>query len=125
MGTYNWVNKTILIVEDDDFNFIVINEILNFTNVNTIRKVNGKEAVTEFRSNSDIDLILMDIEMPIMNGITATKKIRKFNNVIPIIIVTAYAIRHEKYESIKAGSNCFITKPIEEKEILEIINSYI
>ena len=62
--------------------------------------------------------------MPVMDGITATREIRKTNNKVPIIMLTAYAIRYEETESLKAGSNYFLTKPIEEDKILGIINSY-
>ncbi len=124
MEDYNWKDKTILVAEDDDFNFIVLEEILKYTKANVIRKENGKEAVIEFYSNSNVDIVLMDIEMPVMDGITATREIRKTNNKVPIIMLTAYAIRYEEAESLKAGSNYFLTKPIEEDKILGIINSY-
>jgi PAS domain S-box-containing protein len=114
---YDWTGKQVLIGEDDDMNFKVLKSLLNKTNINISRAVNGKEALSMATSEIDYDLILMDIQLPLLNGYDASKKIKKKKNV-PIIAVTAYAMPGEKEKSIKAGCDHFIVKPINRYELL-------
>ena len=123
---YDFKNKKILIVEDEQTNYIFLNEILVKKNAETTWVKNGKQALKLFIENTyEFDLILMDIRMPIMDGIKATKEIRKINKKIPIIAQTAYAMDSEKTKSIEAGCNDFVVKPIKKNILFDKINKLI
>lgn len=122
---YQWPNKVILIVDDEEVNAMFIEAVLHGTNVQVLFARNGQEAVDLCKSINKIDLILMDLKMPVMNGIKATTEIRKFNNKIPIIAQTALASEEDKNRSLNAGCNNIITKPIEVQELLFKVNKYL
>ena len=84
----------------------------------------GKEAVKICKENPDIDLILMDIKMPEMNGYEATKQIRAFNKNVYIISQTAFAQVGDREKSLKAGCNNYISKPIVKEKLLELISNH-
>jgi len=117
--------KHILIVEDDDTSFKYFKEALYSIKALFLRAKNGKEAVDICRENKNIDLILMDIQMPIMNGNDAAKEIKKFRKKLPIIAQTAYIIDGEKEKSLKAGCCDYLTKPIKPNMLIETVNRYI
>jgi signal transduction histidine kinase len=121
LNNYDWSDKLILIVEDDEMNFRVVNTLLKKTKAQLIRAKNGMEAVKIALSNEHINLILMDIQLPIMNGYDASKKIKAEKN-IPIIAVTAYAMPGEQHKSFDAGCNDFITKPYNMNELMTKIS---
>jgi PAS domain S-box-containing protein len=121
--TYNWENKRILIAEDEELNWLFIREMLRKTGSEILRAKNGIEAVSVTKKVSP-DMILMDIKMPEMDGIEATKKIRNFNKEVPIIAQTAFVMAEEKEESMRVGCNHFVTKPLDRTIVMEIIDSY-
>jgi len=116
--------KTILIAEDDDYNFRYINEILIAMNVHSIHAKDGYETVEICKSNLNIDLILMDIKMPKMDGHTAAKLIKEFRPDLPIIAQTAYALEHEKQKYSGTVFADYITKPINREELKYKIEKY-
>jgi PAS domain S-box-containing protein len=120
---YFAVRKKILVAEDIDSNFQLIKYFLTGTNAEIIRAVNGQEAVNYCMSDKSIDLILMDIKMPVMDGYTATRIIRENNISIPIIAQTAYA--NDKENALKAGCTAFVSKPFDKKGLLSVINELI
>jgi len=122
--SYDWSDRLILIAEDEDLNWLFIREMLRKTGAEIIRAKNGKEAVKLVRKKEP-DVILMDIKMPEMNGIEATRKIREFNPEVPIISQTAFVMAEEKEESMEAGSNHFVTKPLDRTTIMELIDCYL
>ena len=121
-------NKTILLVEDNDLNIEIANELLCSSGFNVICATNGQEALnTVINSKTgDIDLILMDIQMPIMNGYETTKNIRKLDDEykanIPIIAMTANAFSEDRDEAFEVDMNGFISKPIDINEVLTTID---
>jgi len=117
------VKKTILVAEDMDSNFKLIKYFLSEVNINLIRAVNGKEAVEKCLSNKNIDLILMDIKMPVMDGYTAVKLIREKNSAIPIIAQTAYI--DDKEQALEFGCSGFISKPFDKKDLLKVLQEFI
>ncbi len=121
---YNWSNKTILIAEDIDSNFRFLKESLKKTQVNIIHVTNGKEALEICKSRKKIDLVLMDLQMPVMNGYEAIRKIKIYNENIPIIAQTAFAMANERTKSFEAGSDDYISKPINEKILFEKISKF-
>lgn len=116
-------NKTILVAEDIDSNFKLIKYFLNGTNSKLLRASDGKEAVEMALSRRDIDLILMDIRMPVMDGYSVAQLIREANKSIPIIAQTAYAGDMEK--AVKAGCNGFISKPFNKVRLMESIKEFL
>lgn len=122
---YDWADKTILIAEDDEANFILLQRALQKTNAEIIHAENGKNAVKIFRSNPDIDIVLMDIRMPLMDGIEATSQIKQIDPKIPIIVQTAFTMSSEKEKSFKAGCDDYISKPINIKELYATVCKYI
>ena len=100
----------ILIAEDTDSNFILENSMLK--KMYTVeRALDGIDAVEKCQSIKP-DLILMDMQMPRMDGLEATKKIREFNKNVPIIAVTAFAFEQDKINALAAGCNTYVSKPI-------------
>lgn len=110
--------KSILVVEDIDSNYMLIKAILKTYDLT--RACTGKEAV-ELASNFRYDAILMDMKMPVMDGIEATKQIRQFDKITPIIAVTANAFDSDKVEAMEAGCNAFVTKPLKKKDLEEVL----
>jgi signal transduction histidine kinase len=122
---YKWNDKVILIVEDEEVNGLFLEAIFNEAAAQTLYAKNGLQAVELCKSINKIDLILMDIRMPVMNGIKATQEIRKFNQSVPIIAQTALALEEDKQNCILAGCNDTITKPIDVEELLKMVNKYL
>lgn len=116
-GTVNWKGKTVLIAEDTDVNYFLMAEVLAGTGANIVRVKDGVEAVNFIRNN-EADLILMDINMPNMNGYDATRAIKEFRRDIPVIVQTALHVQDENEEALKAGADDFITKPIDLKTFI-------
>lgn len=110
--------KSILVAEDIDSNYMLVKAILR--NVELTRAITGKEAV-ELAAAHHYDVILMDMKMPVMNGIEATRKIREFDKITPIIAVTANAFDSDKVEAMKAGCDAFVTKPVKKKELEDML----
>jgi PAS domain S-box-containing protein len=121
--SYSWENKKILVAEDEELNWLFIREMLRKTGAEIIRARDGKEVVKIARK-AHPDVILMDIKMPELNGIEATRKIRAKNKDVPIIAQTAYVMAEEKEECSRAGCNHFVTKPLDRTIIMELIDSY-
>lgn len=115
--------KRILVVEDDNESYSLIREILTPLNFEIHHVGDGKDAVEFVRMNPEIQLVLMDMKLPFMNGDEATAAIRKFNQEILIIAQTAYAMLGDKEKAIEAGCNDYITKPLESKKLQELIMS--
>lgn len=123
---YNWQNKTILIVEDEPANIMYIEEVLKVTKAKVLRASNGKEAVDIYKKYShNIDIIIMDIKMPEMNGYEATKQIKNLNKNIPIISQSAYAMQGDIDRGLKAGMTDYLIKPIKPKLLLSILNKHL
>jgi PAS domain S-box-containing protein len=122
---YQWKNKTILIVEDDETSFKYLYNILNRAGLNILRATTGKEAVDACDKHSEIELVLMDIQLPGMSGYEATQKIREFKPDIPIIAQTAHALPEDKQKSIESGCNDYISKPIKRQSLLAKIDHFI
>jgi len=121
---YNWEDKTILIAEDMEMNFVLLKKTLERTNVKVLRAHNGKEMVDMVKADPTIDMVLLDMGMPVMNGLEATKILRAEGNQIPIIAQTAFALNNEKDNVLEAGCNDFVEKPIQTELLFDKINSF-
>lgn len=115
---------TILIAEDDEFSFMYLENVLKSDYITIIHTSNGVDTVDIMKSNPDISMVLMDIKMPLMNGLVATQHIRGFNPDVPIIAQTAYAFKEDKEEIFESGCTDFITKPIDRTELIRLIFKY-
>ncbi len=126
IGAFSNVNgKKVLIAEDDEINFLFIQEILENNGMVVFHAVDGTEAVDLVNRNTDIDIILMDMKMPIMNGLEAAKRIKEKHSHIPIIMQTAFAQTDDRQKALQSGCDDYISKPFEIEQLMELINKYI
>jgi PAS domain S-box-containing protein len=114
----NWGKKTVLIVEDEDLNYLFLKNLLNPTKINIFRAKTGLEAIELSKKQAEIDIILMDIKLPEMDGIEATKEIRKVLPEIPIIAQTAFAMKGDEEKFLNAGCNDYISKPLKAEKLI-------
>jgi PAS domain S-box-containing protein len=121
----DWTHKTILIAEDEMVNYIYLSEVLAETKVCLLLAKNGLEAVNFIRADHTIDLILMDIKMPEMNGYEAAKIIKQIRPAIPIIAQTAYAMAGDREIALSEGCDDYISKPVKKGELISILLKYI
>lgn len=118
-------NPQILVVEDVESNFLYLNAVLSKIKANIFWAKNGKEAVDIFRSQKNIDLILMDLQMPEMNGYEATRIIKLENPLVPIIAQTAFAMSDDREKALEAGCDDYLAKPIKSKDLLNTVEKYL
>lgn len=116
--------EIVLVAEDDKINFLLIKKLLNNYNFKVLHAANGKEAVDLCRVNPEIDLVLMDIKMPVMDGYEAFQEIRKFNAKVPIIAQTSYSFQEEIDKINNIGFTAFISKPLDKQKLFEYINKF-
>ncbi len=124
-NNFDFSGKKILIAEDEKTNYLFLEALLKRTQVELIWAENGKVAIEAVQNNQDIDLVLMDIKMPEMNGYEATYEIKKLKPELPIIAQTAYALAGEKEKILGAGCDDYLSKPIMGKVLLEKINNFL
>ena len=117
--------EIILVAEDDNINYLLIEKLLKLLNFKVVRAKNGQEAVEICKQNKEVDLILMDIKMPSVDGHEAFTKIREFNKDIPIVAQTSYSFPEEIEKINQTGFNDFISKPIDKDKLYIIIRKYI
>ncbi len=117
-------NLKILIVEDDETSEMLLNINLEMFSKEILKANNGAVAIDICRNNPDIDLIIMDIQMPVLNGYEASRQIREFNKDVIIIGQTAFGLTGDREKSIKAGCNDYIAKPIIKSELLKLLQKY-
>lgn len=120
----NKYDHTILIAEDEEINYLYIKTLLEKSTevkYKTIHAKNGNEAVEIFKSNPEIDLILMDLKMPLMNGFDAATAINKLKPNIPILAQSAYTTMEDKKNAFAAGCCEFLTKPLNGKQLMEVL----
>jgi signal transduction histidine kinase/CheY-like chemotaxis protein len=115
-------NKTILIAEDDNINFLLLKKILELKKYTVLRANNGKEAIDICRNNPTVNLVFMDIKMPVMDGFEAFLIIKTFKPNLPIIAQTAHSSIEDKEKIIKLGFTNYITKPLEKSKIFELLD---
>lgn len=124
-ANYDWKGKTILIVEDESSNFYLAQTFLSKGGGTIVRAMNGEEAVVYCRKHPELDLVLMDIKMPDMNGYEATKIIKEERPRLPVIALTAFALDGDREKSILAGCDDYMAKPIDQTKLLDLVDRYI
>ena len=115
--------KTVLVVEDISSNYLLISAMLS-KHYNLLHAVNGEQAVAMVKEYK-IDLLLMDMKMPVLDGLKATADIRKFNASLPIVALTAHAFDSDRIAAIKVGCNEYLVKPIEKMKLMVALKKYL
>lgn len=120
---YQWNNRVVLITEDEEVNFFYLKTLLQKAEAKVIRAKNGKEAVDIIaKHKGSIDLILMDLNMPVMDGYEAMRIIKANHPSIPIIAQTAYTMNNDRHRCLEAGFNDYIAKPINRLALYRMVN---
>jgi PAS domain S-box-containing protein len=122
---FNWSNKTCLLVDDNKDVLLYLNRTLADTGINTLSARSGIEAIEIVKSMPGIDVVLLDMQMPEMNGIEATKEIRKIRKDIPIIAQTAFIFEDDKDIILEAGCDACLIKPIRKDHLLTVMSSFL
>jgi two-component system cell cycle response regulator DivK len=117
ISKFNWSDKTLLIAEDDHFSYIYLREILNGTGIKLVYAENGMRAFAECLKNPDISVVLMDVKMPVVNGLESTRLIKKYKPSIKVIAQTAFAMPDDRLKCINAGCDDYISKPVIPEEL--------
>lgn len=118
---YNWKGKTILMVEDDPVNMRFLTVLLTRTEADLLYASDGREAVEMIEGN-EVDLVLMDMQLPVMNGYEATRRIREIRPALPVIAQTANVLAEDRDECLEAGCNDYIPKPIDKNVLYRKVN---
>ena len=117
--------KTVLVVDDEDINFILIVEMLEEFGYNFIKAENGLKAFELCKDNQNINLVLMDIKMPIMDGYISAKKIKEIRPNLPIIAQTAHALVGDRELALSNGCDEYISKPIDRIRLIKLVNTFL
>jgi len=115
---YNWKGRKALVVEDDPAGSFLLSEILAHTKIEVTLVENGKEAVEICRRDPDIDIVLLDMQVPGMSGYDAACEIKKLRKDLPIIAQSAFVLSEDKDRAIQAGCTTYISKPLNTFELL-------
>jgi len=115
----------VLIVEDVESNYLYLNAVLSKLDVHIEWVKNGIEAVNFVNDNPEVSLIMMDLQMPEMNGYDATREIKKSHKEVTIIAQTAFAMSDDRTKALEAGCDDYLAKPIRSKDLLETVKKYL
>lgn len=121
----NLDQKTILVVEDEERNWMLIRDIIELCNGQAIWAESGMQAIDKLSADPKIEMVLMDLQLPFMSGVEATRKIREFNQNIPVIAQTAYSDPELLNNCTKAGCNKYILKPLNFNEMCNLLSDYL
>ncbi len=121
-SNFDWNNRTILIAEDDFYSSAYLKELLGRTGATIIQVDNGLRAFAECLKNPDISIVLMDIKLPVVNGLESTRLIKKYKPHVKIIAQTAFAMVGDRNRCLTAGCDEYITKPIDPAELFTKID---
>jgi PAS domain S-box-containing protein len=121
----NWNNKTILLVEDEEVNYLYVKELLEDTGITLLHAATGEEAVSICKTLIPIDVILMDMRLPGINGYEATMQIKIMRKDVPVIAQTAYAMENERKDCLDAGCDFYITKPFDQNLLFDVLNNFL
>ena len=120
-----WEGKTILIAEDEIVNYMFLEVLLEETGAVLIHALDGQIAIDTVKNNPSIDLVLMDIKMPNVNGLDATRQIKAVRPQLPVIAQTAYAMQDDEYKALQAGCNDYISKPIDANKLIGLMRKHL
>lgn len=115
---------TILVAEDEEYNMMYITELFSTTNFKIMEAGNGKKALELAQNHPEIQLVLMDIKMPVMDGNEAMKEIKKFRPSLPIIALSAFAMESDKAKALSLGFDAYLTKPLDRKLLFQLLEKF-
>lgn len=115
---------TILVAEDEEYNMMYISELFSTTNFKIMEAVNGKIALELAQNHPEIQLVLMDIKMPVMDGNEAMKEIKKLRHTLPVIALSAFAMETDKTKALALGFDAYLTKPLDRKLLFQLIEKF-
>lgn len=121
----DWRNRTILIAEDEDSNYLYLEAVLQKTGASLLWARSGEEAISACKQNPKVDLILMDLQMPNINGYEARQQIKLLYPDIPQIAQTAFAMADDEKRAMDAGFDAYISKPIRKGNLLAIVGRFL
>jgi two-component system cell cycle response regulator DivK len=121
----DWTNKTILIAEDEDSNYLYLEAVLQKTGATLIWARNGEEAIEACKKGNTVDLVLMDLQMPNINGYQAREEIKKIFPGTPQIAQTAFAMADDEKRAMDAGFDAYISKPIRKNNLLALVGRFL
>ena len=124
MDPKNWNGKVILIAEDEEINYIFLKAVFEHTGAHVLWATNGQEAI-DMCVRNHIDLVLMDIKMPGVDGNQATTKIKAMNPDIVVIVQTSFNLKEDKERSFEAGCDSFLSKPIKPQNLMATVEKYL
>ena len=120
---FDFSDKLVLVVEDNEISYKLIYAVLNQVNTNIVRASNGKEAIEACINNEDFDLVLMDMQMPEVDGLEATRRIKQIRPQLPIVATTANTYDENYLACKQAGCDGFLTKPLQFRKMFELMQS--
>ena len=120
-----WKGKTILIAEDEIVNYMFLEVLFEETGAILKHASDGAQAIEAVKADPNINVVLMDIKMPNVNGLEATKQIKTIRPQLPIIAQTAYAMQDDEYKALQAGCNDYISKPIDATKLISLMKKYL
>ena len=120
-----WKGKTILIAEDEIVNYMFLEVLFEETGAVLVHAGDGRQAIDAVKTNPDINIVLMDIKMPNINGLEATKQIKAIRPQLPVIAQTAYAMQDDEYKALQVGCNDYISKPIDANKLIGLMKKYL
>ncbi len=121
----NWADKVVLVAEDEILGRKYLEKVLKPSQVKLIFANDGQEAIDKFKSFKEINLVLMDLKMPLKNGYEATKEIKSLRPDIPIIAQTAFAFQQDEQKALSAGCDDYLTKPITRVKLYSKMRKYL
>jgi PAS domain S-box-containing protein len=120
-----WEKCRLLLVEDEEANYVYVQELLSESGLDIIHVKTGEEAIEKCHKHPDIDIVLMDIRLPGINGIEALNSIRMFRSNVPVIAQTAFAMENEREYCLNAGCNDYISKPFDQEALFVLLDRYL
>jgi CheY-like chemotaxis protein len=123
----DFTGNKVLVIDDDVRNVFALTSILKMRGMSVIYAENGKQGIQVLKENPDTDLVLMDTMMPEMDGLEATREIRKLSDFdkLPIISLTAKAMKGDREKCLEAGASDYVTKPVDEDHLLAVMYSWL
>ena len=121
---YDFTGKVVLVVEDNAISFKLIHAVLSQVKVGVVHAENGRQAIDLCGTNDHFDLVLMDMQMPEVNGLEATTKIKLIRPGLPVIATTANTFDEDEIAFRKAGCDAFLTKPLQFRKLFELMQSF-